>query len=277
MPFFKKQVILGGALAILTSLLTSVGHGAKSCAQVFAHSSTAHHSFSQVVGQEVRQQVENELNSKFGVKKVHRGYAILVGAMVGSAALTTYLGTHLPPELQFTSIFIAQLSTLGVYVLGSPIWEPVASRFRQWAFGVKKSNVVDEELETSLESVWSRTQEIYSINAQMSRNNINQFLFTLKQTFYEAHRAMVEANPSYAADQVAEAAYRMRILFQDINPRDSSVRVAVKTTFTRHRDIDKAFVESVSRSLRELDTDFDQPEVLEYYEEILKSWFGSHE
>lgn len=201
-----------------------------------------------------------------------KGYAILLGGMVGSAALTTYLGAHLSEEFKFTSIFLSQISTLGVYVLGAPIWEPISSKFRKWAFGLNRNQQNATVASRELESTWIRTQESYSLNAQMSRNIISQFIITVKDNFYQAYRAMTENNPEYAADQVAEAAYRMRILFKEILPTERSVAAAINSAFTSHVEIDAAFRKAVWQKLNALDSDSSEPDVRAYYQVVLHTW-----
>ncbi len=203
-----------------------------------------------------------------------KGYSILVGTMVGSAVLTTAISSHVPPGFQFVSIFITQVSTLGVYVLGAPIWEPMTSKFRKWAFGLNVDVGQKSPNSIQLEETWTRTQERYSLNAQMSRNVVSQFIFTVKENFYHAYRAHVSGDPVYAADQVAEAAYRMRILFADVSPGDPSVAAAVKSAFTGHVQIGPDFLPLVTSRLEALDADFNVAEVQEYYRAILKMWLS---
>ncbi len=221
---------------------------------------------------EVARQTESILEKQVVKSSSKKGYAVLIGAMVGSAAMTTYLGSQLPTELQFTSIFISQLSTLGVYVLGAPIWEPLASKFRLWAFGISQEKMAQDKSSAQLEATWTSTQENYSLNAQMSRNIINQFIIAVKENFYQAYRAYTESDQSYSADQVAEAAYRMRILFRDIHPSDPSVAVAINTAFTNHIQVNEDFIALVWKRLKLIDPEWSQPHVKLYYDLALTSW-----
>jgi hypothetical protein len=221
------------------------------------------------------ERVAEDLEKK-GVRKIEaRGYAILIAAMVGSAAATTYLTALLPPNFQFLSQLVQQISTLGVYVFGAPIWEPLSSGFRKLAFGVRGAGREAEEgsaRDPELESLWRRTQESYSLNAQMSRNVISQFIISVQQNFYEAHRAIQTQNVDYASDQVAEAAYRLRTLFKDIPPTEPSIATVVRATFTNHIAIDQAFVDLVMLKISRLDRYSETELARDYYRQIVDLW-----
>ncbi len=248
------------------------------CAEIFdSEFNQAEFANRQIVAQKMSHEVsllaDVDLAKKgmFGPQK--RGYAILIGSMVGSAALTTYLGSHLSSDLQFLSIFLAQVSTLGVYVVGAPIWEPISSRFRQMAFGIGKDSSLDTVgLNPQLEATWLRTQENYSLNAQMSRNIISQFIVSVKQNFYEAQRAYSTSDNNFSADQVAEAAFRLRLLFKEISPDDISVAAAINSAFTNHIVVDSVFVELVWSKIGSLDPNFNSVENRQYYRVALQSW-----
>ncbi len=253
-------------LLVLSLSFTGVrASGENLCREILSPSDDLVHSVSQAV--------EKDLKGKGFSKREARGYAILISTMIGSAAATTYLSSSLPSDFQFVSHFIAQVSTLGVYVFGAPIWEPLSSRFRKVAFGVRGADNPEENfLKPEFESLWRRTQENYSLNAQMSRNVINQFLISVHQNFYEAHRAVKSGDKNYAADQVAEAAFRLKTLFRDIDPSDASVASAVKTSFTNHVVVDAEFVQSVLDRIAKLDPSFAAVESRAYYDELLGVW-----
>jgi hypothetical protein len=278
-PFRAKALFI--FIFLLASIfLVPLSHAVatESCRELFVNvvdlsEQTLDLQTAQDISVQVSEQVEVEL-AKTGFKDPQkRGYAILIGSMVGSAALTTYLGSHLGSELQFLSIFLAQVSTLGVYVIGAPIWEPISSKFRQIAFGVgKDSSLQETNRNPVLESTWLRTQEHYSLNAQMSRNVISQFVVSVRQNFYEAQRALKSNDQNFAVDQIAEAAFRLRILFRDIRPDDVSVAAAVNSAFTNHVELDGKFVELVWRKLEELDPHFQTTDSRTYYSQTLQSW-----
>jgi hypothetical protein len=223
----------------------------------------------------VSNMVEADLKSKGFSKSDARGYAILIATMIVSAAATTYVSSTLPPQLQFVSHFLAQISALGIYVYGAPIWEPLSSAFRKMAFGVRKPQGVEPIVtDSELEALWRRTQENYSLNAQMSRNVINQFIISVQQNFYEAHRAMISNNNNFAMDQIADAAYRLRTLFRDIDPADVSIASVIRASFTNHIVVDPLFISQVMEKISVLDSDFYKEETQLYYQRLLKSWLS---
>lgn len=221
---------------------------------------------------------ETKLQSTGLLAKRTRGYAILVGTMVGSAALTSYLISHLPPNYMFLSYFVAQVSTLGVYVFGGAIWDPLLAASRKVGYRVNSKSSESwtdcsrcDEID-SLNKMYARTQENYSLNEQMSRNIINQFLVSIKSNFYEAKRSMELNEVDYAVDQIAEAAVRLRVLFRDVEPDDASVALAVKTSFSRHVRPDISLSTLVLNRIRELDDGVGLPAIDKYYSILVSTW-----
>jgi hypothetical protein len=212
-------------------------------------------------------EISHQVAAQIGRKS---GYAKLIGAMVGSAALTTYLSAHLDPHFQFVSLFLGQVSTLGVYVFGAPIWEPIVSKSRKVAFGVRTASV--DQTDPRLEAIWFQTQGAYSINSQMSRNIVANFILGVQQNFYEAHRAFQSDNRNYAADQIAESAYRLKRLFKEIPPDDPSVAAAIHVAFTNHIGIDRDFVALIWQNIRSIDRDAESQESQWHYQQVLSVW-----
>jgi hypothetical protein len=198
-------------------------------------------------------------------RRTVRGYAVLIGAMVASAAATTFLASTLPHHLQFMSIFVGQVSVLGVAVFGAPIWEPLSSAYRKLAFGVRGP----ARGSSDLEGLWDRTQQSYSLNEQMSRNVLTQFKIYAQQKFYAAYAAMHTDDPNYAADQMAETAVHMRRYFGEIPPDDRSVALAVRTSFTHHVRADAAFGRLVLAKIRVLDPRMEPG----FYLRAVRAWF----
>ncbi|MCJ8278095.1 MAG: hypothetical protein MJK18_14735, partial [Bdellovibrionales bacterium] len=75
--------------------------------------------------------------------------------------------------------------------------------------------------------------------------------------------------------QIAEAAYRMRILFRDIDPKDPSVAAAVKSTFTNHIELTPEFASLVWRKINDLDKEALEPGTQNYYQDIFSSWLNN--
>ena len=225
------------------------------------------------LGRAVALDVEKGLVQDGGGAPQKRGYAVLVAAMVGSAAVSTYLGSHLTSHFQFLSVFVSQVSTLGVYMFGAPIWEPLSSKFRKLAFTVKGDSSLGGRIgDPHLEALWHGTQENYGLNEQMSRNVLNQFIVAVRQNFYEAYRAHASPDQGYSADQVAEAAYRLKVLFREIPPDDPSVTASIRSAFTDHVVVDTRYVALVRSKIAGLDPDFDSAETRAYYREVLRAW-----
>ena len=105
-----------------------------------------------------------------------KSYMALVGIMVGTSSLTLAVSSAVGPEHSmlsgFLTIFLSQITALGVYVVGAPIWEPLTSAIR--ARGYMHTHPQDVDLQAGslqeLEDQYFRTNSMLSINAQMSRN-----------------------------------------------------------------------------------------------------------
>lgn len=217
---------------------------------------------------EARDQWEfsKELNRKYG--KRARGYALISAAMVGSGMLGMELSKELPKEMAFVA---GQVSAIGIYMLGAPIWEPISSAFRKFAFGLG-DKATPQNATPELEKQWSRTQSLYSVNGQMSRNVIQNFLIGARMTFTSAREAMVSGNRLLAIDQIAEIAVNLRRLFADIEPTNESIALAIQSSFTRHVPTSETFKNDVMRRIAEIDADLGDPLVADYYRALLKAW-----
>jgi len=151
-----------------------------------------------------------------------RGVATIGGLMLGSAAATTLLSAHLPDKAQFLSHFVGQLSALGIYAIGAPLWEPLSSRFRQWAFrqsrGSHQSNPRDE-----LERLWTSTQRHYSLNGQMSRNVLTQALILVTPLFELSKQQLDEKRVSEASRSLFQAYQLLAQLFEEVGTDNSMI------------------------------------------------------
>lgn len=211
--------------------------------------------------------------------KVWGGYTLIAGTMVGTAAATSYLTTILPGEAKFLTQLISQLSTLGIYIMGTPIWEPLASYFRARAFRMSSENLNPAMIHSleGYEQIWQNGQRVYSINAQMARNIINQFIIATQQNFALAHHAMHRGDRDYAGSQIAEAAVRMRRLFAEVPPNEPSVALAVRATFSQHINIDQNFRNFVWLQIVGFDKEgVLQESVQNYYQQLISAWLGEN-
>lgn len=260
------------ALLFLIGSLALPVH-AKSCRDVFVETSSREN-FARELSHEVATASEKHLLNR-GFKGLRvRGYAILIGGMVGVAALNGVISTQVFPNSPFLSVTLATtigtIVGVGIHSLGGPIIEPIASRIRQMSFETAVNSPGRSPFVKYLEGVWLNLQQRLSLNAQMSRNGITQFITSIQQNFFEAYRAVNSSNPDYAADQVAVSAFRLRLLFREIPPNDLSVQAAVKAAFTHHVKVDSDFINLVWQKIEKTDPDFAQHH--SYYEAIIKAW-----
>lgn len=215
---------------------------------------------------------DNALTTAKSLGKKARGFAVITAAMVASAALSTHLTAELPKDMAFLSHLVGQVSTIGIFVLGAPIWEPISSAFRKYAFGLGTTNPLTTS-DPTLEKLWQRTQGQYSLNAQMSRNVIQSFLLAAQASFASAREAMNSGRESLAVDQLAEAAVRQRRLFSEIDPQDPSVALAIHATFTRHVSEPRKLEVPIMRQIEIGDPQAAlSPSVRDYYQQLLKAW-----
>lgn len=249
--------------------LTSVSaHGTPSCDGLFAPTNGEARLAHKVAA---RLSASPEILKKFGASS--RGYIIISAAMVTSAALSAKLTHALPKDMEFLSNLVGQVSTIGIFVLGAPIWEPISSAFRKYAFGLKRSDTAAPAAsDPALEVIWQRTQSQYSLNSQMSRNVVQAFLLAAHANFTSARIAMLEGDRKLAVAQVAEMAVRMRRLFAEIDPLDPSVRLAVQSTFARHIIDSHEILDDVITQIKNDDPEFRNASVEAYYQALLSCW-----
>lgn len=191
--------------------------------------------------------------------------AALVGAMVGTAAASTYLTGALPEKYKFAAMIISQLSVLGLAV-AAPILDPLHSKVKKIAFGGTEEN-------QELEAMWYRIQQSLSINGQMSRNVLSQFLLLFQQNLSNAFSAYSKGDLPYAVSQVALAAVVMRLNYKEILPSDSTVALFVNANFTSHFTFSEDFIQSVRDRIYKLDSQSQTEEAKNYYNLLLSTWF----
>lgn len=249
---------------------------ASECSELFS-SSTAN--VDDAAASKLAHEIEATLSKSQAVQsffgKKARGYVILTAAMVASAAVTTHLTAHLTTETAFLSTLVGQISTIGIFVLGAPIWQPISSAVQKFAFGIGNGKVDATGFDPELERLWQQTQSRYSINAQMSRNVIQSFLLAAHSSFSAAREARIQGNEALAVDQIAESAVRLRNLFGEIDPEDASIALAVQATFTRHVSDPFMLESAVMERIRLNDPQASTPDVDLYYRTLLRAWLSS--
>jgi hypothetical protein len=215
-----------------------------------------------------------------------RAYAFFIGTMVGTAALTTHITASLPPNAKFLSQLVAQISTLGIYVLGAPLLERISSPLRRWAFSMSENGTerhAQQFEHDPLDHQYVMTQSTYSQNAQMGRNVLNgtlslvryglQHAFWLLQPDSTKEASIARA---YAAEQIVELAIRMRKLAADVPLESEHLQVVVKTAFpVRFISEPHLLREQVRKRIEELDLEAQQDmRVQYYYDRFLRLTFG---
>lgn len=207
------------------------------------------------------------------------GFLILGGAVAGFLVLNSYLLGKLSKSKSNAAHLVPLLSTvLGVATasLGEPLFGPPRSKFTQWAFGLSRQDESFEaDVPTDLEKLWWRSQESYSMNANMARNVVSHFLTSIQPNITSAYQAMQGVGEAgYAASRVAEAALRMRTLFAEVFPDEQVVAVAVRAGLSDHLSESErvALRSEVWRRLETMDARFDDSFVQLYYTRLLQSW-----
>jgi len=272
MSLSKRGVMVKTALLFFLTLTVFQAHGFEGCGALFAKPAASE--FSVHLIHDVAEQAEKNMRARGMTGLKVRGYAILIGGMVGAGAMNGFISTQLVPNSPFLSVTMATtlgaVLGIGVSSIGGAIIEPLSNKVRQMSFVTAVNAESRSPFAKYLEDIWFRLQQRLSLNAQMTRNGVTQYLTSIQQNFFEAHRAMNSSNPEYAAGQVAVAAFRLRLLFQEIPANDLSVQFAVKESFTNHVEMDQNFIHLVWQKLEKADPEFAAYQT--YYQAVLDSW-----
>ncbi len=218
-----------------------------------------------------------------GLHKNARGYAVIITTMLLTASVSSYISATVAKDYPFLTYFISQVSLLGIVVIGAPIWEPVSSYFRKFAFNIK-NNGSQQNADPYLEKMWFESQEKFSLNSQMSRNVVVSALTNIQTTLYEANLAFTNGRIDYAIQQIASIAVRLRLLFMEIKPNDEHIALAFRSIFTSHLTHNLTPVKSLGaqnknpdlkseilNKISVLDRDFND-ESSAYYKTLLQTW-----
>jgi hypothetical protein len=170
----------------------------------------------------------------------------------------------LPEEYKFAAMLISQLSILGVAAV-APIMDPLHSKVKKIAFGGENEN-------QELEAMWYRIQQSLSINGQMSRNVLSQFLLLFQQNLSNAFSAYSKGDLPYALSQIALSAVVMRLNYKEILPNDSTVELFANANFSSHFTISEYFIQSLRERIYKLDAHSQTEEAKSYYDILLSTW-----
>ncbi len=198
-----------------------------------------------------------------------KAYAAIAAIMLSSssvaAVLASLTGESNPALSYFVATFLSQITSLGVYVVGAPFWEPLQSKIRAMAYKATGQHQENDKSHSFLEQQYFRTNRSLSLNAQMSRNVIRDYLKTVTQSLYDAKKAANIGEVDYIAAQIAEVAVRLNILYPDVNPSSKIVLDSVRTAFTNFIDQPESLIQPTLEYTEQLDPSFD-------YTEIITNW-----
>ena len=214
------------------------------------------------------------------------GYGIALSAVI----LSAYMGAKLNEVLakvnmsdasrDFIRVFIPIITGFGVFSVGAPLWDPVRSSIRRWAFA---SNQVSQQRapfegkypqRPDLEQHWLNMQKYFSVNAQISRNTLSQFLVLISPSMEDFRFAYDQQRYQYAAAQLAKVMVQMRFLYSEIAPDDAILAVSIQSYTVKLRP-SMEFLSSVLNTAMTLDPlGTENLNGRSYYQSCLKAWFN---
>jgi hypothetical protein len=209
------------------------------------------------------------------------GVVVLGGTMAGLVALSSVLSSYLAgkaPDNMKSAVntIVSQIFGIGIAGLGAPLFSPASAKFTQRAFGLgRRERSFERHAATDLEKLWWRSQENYSVNANMARNVVSHYLVSIHNNISCAYQALRDPEQvSYAVARVAEAAFRLRTLFAEIHPDDQIIASSVRTGLGDHLtgEESRTFRARVVEELQRLDPHFHHPGVDSYYLRLLNGW-----
>ena len=214
------------------------------------------------------------------------GYGIALSAVI----LSAYMGAKLNEVLakvnmsdasrDFIRVFIPIITGFGVFSVGAPLWDPVRSSIRRWAFA---SNQVSQQRapfegkypqRPDLEQHWLNMQKYFSVNAQISRNTLSQFLVLISPSREDFRFAYDQQRYQYAAAQLAKVMVQRRFLYSEIDPDDAILTISIQS-YTINIRPSMEFLSSVLNTALTLDPlGTEDLNGRSYYQSCLKAWFN---
>lgn len=216
----------------------------------------------------------NEENLKTSLEKAWnarglKAYAAISAVMIGSSSLAAVLSSLISSENPALSYFVAsiisQITTLGVYVVGAPIWEPLQSKIRGKAYQLTGHHQELIEGGNFLEQQYFRTNKRLTLNEQMSRNVLRDYIKTVTQSLYDAKKAAADREQEYIAAQIAEVYVRLSFLYPDVDPTSLIILNAIHTAFTHYVEEPESYIPMVLAKIREFDPGFTNEEVIDLW------------
>lgn len=212
------------------------------------------------------------------------------GLALSSIVLSAYMGAKLNEVLSkvkmsdasrdFIRVFIPIITGFGVFSVGAPLWDPVRSSIRRWAFS---SNQVSQQQSPfdgkypqrpDLERHWLNMQKYFSVNAQISRNTLSQFLVLISPSLEDFRLAYDEQRYRYAASQLAKVMVQMRFLYSEIDPDDAILTVSVQSYLLDTNPSEEFLSLVLNRALILDPLGKEDLDGRSYYRNCLKAWFN---
>ena len=182
-------------------------------------------------------------------------------------------------QRDFVRVFIPIITGVGVFSVGAPLWEPVKSFVRRWAFASNQVSRVEDAFagkyphRPELEAHWLQIQKYFSVNAQISRGTLSSFLVLITPSLQDAHRAYDEQRFDYAAAQYAKVMVQMRFLYSEITPTNPILAATVRS-YLREMTPSSEFLDTVLQIALELDPLGSELDGRDYYVLCIRAWFG---
>lgn len=204
-------------------------------------------------------------------------------------ALSAYTGSKLNELLaarksiseaqrDFVRVFIPIITGFGVFSVGAPLWDPVQSFVRRWAFSSNQQSHTEDAFagkypsRPELEAHWLQIQKYFSVNAQISRNTLSAFLILVTPSLQDARRAYDEQRFDYAAAQFAKVMVQMRFLYSELTPTNP-ILVATLRSYLRAIDPPQEFLDKILQVAKELDPLAGRSDGHDYYTLCIRAWF----
>ena len=183
-------------------------------------------------------------------------------------------------QRDFVRVFIPILTGFGVFSVGAPLWDPVKSFVRRWAFASNQRSREEDAFagaypnRPELEAYWLQMQKYFSVNAQISRNTLSAFLMLVTSSLQDASRAYDEQRFDYAAAQYAKVMVQMRFLYSELTPTNPIVTVTIQS-YLRGIAPAHEFLDEILSMTVELDPLKHKLEGHDYYVRCIRAWFDA--
>jgi hypothetical protein len=215
----------------------------------------------------------NELETLSSKTKKIKNRVILGSVFVSIVALLNSVRNS-PESLEWATIVIAAFGGGLMTAAMAPFLLPLTSRFQKWSFVQLNSGKISEagEQHTLLENLWHVMQRTYSVNSQMSRNIISQYMILALPLWKEARDA-VRSHQDYkeAAKPLAISLINLEALFRDIHSYPT-IEESFRTLFSDTRVVDKEVLKTRTLELLKTHNNVESSTRLEFFERELDKW-----